>query len=218
MSLPLTRRIAQAALLVAAGAAPVVATAGTASAAELPRTADLGGLTQLDSDSLAGQVRDVAHQTGKQAGGAGSSAVAAGVPTAADTLGTTAAAAIPEVNRFAGSAAEQAGATASTTGGMASDATQRAVAPVTAGSPLSALTGGGLPTGQLTGGLPLGGLDHAAGGASHRLGGLPDLGSSTGGLGGLDSLTSLIGSIGGAATQGTQGLHGGGSPLQGLPL
>ena len=38
MSLPLTRRIARAALLVAAGAAPVVGAAGAASAApELPQ-------------------------------------------------------------------------------------------------------------------------------------------------------------------------------------
>ncbi|WP_063795940.1 hypothetical protein [Peterkaempfera griseoplana] len=244
MSLPLTRRIAQAALLVAAGAAPVVATVGTASAAELPQTADLGGLTQLDSDSLAGQVQDVAHQAGRQVGNSGGSTMASAVPSVSDTLGATAAAAIPEVNRFAGSAAEQAGTTAGTTGEMASDAAQRAVAPVGGGSPLSALgglTGGGLPTGQLTGaGLPLGGLDQAAGTAHHRLGGLPELGGShSGDLGGLDSLTSMIGAIGGAATQGSaQGLSGlqglqnasplqtlspiqsqdGGTPLQGLGL
>ncbi len=36
MSLPLTRRIARTALLIAAGAAPVVGAAGAASAAELP--------------------------------------------------------------------------------------------------------------------------------------------------------------------------------------
>ncbi len=49
MSLPVTRRIARAALLVAAGAAPVVAVAGTANAADQTKAADLGGLTQLDS-------------------------------------------------------------------------------------------------------------------------------------------------------------------------
>ncbi|MEU7181831.1 ATP-binding protein [Streptomyces celluloflavus] len=49
MSLPVTRRIARAALLVAASAAPVAAVAGTASAADLPKAPDLGGLTTLDS-------------------------------------------------------------------------------------------------------------------------------------------------------------------------
>ncbi|MFJ6212828.1 ATP-binding protein [Streptomyces sp. NPDC092296] len=207
MSLPLTRRIAQAALLVAAGAVPVVAASGTASAAELPRTADLGGLTQLDSDSLATHVQGVAHQTGRQVGKTGSSAVAAGVPTVADTLGATAAAAVPQVNKLAGAAAQQAGATAATTGTMAAGAAQRAVAPVSGGNPVSALTGA-LPLGQ----LPLA----PAGGAHNRLGGLPDLGSGSSPLSSLTSLTSVIRTISGAATQGP--LQGAGSPLGGLPL
>ncbi|MFG2893709.1 ATP-binding protein [Streptomyces sp. NPDC048248] len=60
MSLPVTRRIARAALLVAAGAAPVVAVAGTANAADQTKAADLGGLTQLDSasETLNGAVKD----------------------------------------------------------------------------------------------------------------------------------------------------------------
>ncbi|WP_245694667.1 ATP-binding protein [Streptomyces abyssalis] len=48
MSLPLTRRIAKTVLLTAAGAASVVGAAGAASAAELPSTADVGGLSKLD--------------------------------------------------------------------------------------------------------------------------------------------------------------------------
>ncbi|WP_309061363.1 ATP-binding protein [Streptomyces sp.] len=49
MSLPLTRRIARAALLVAAGAAAGVGAAGSASAApELSTAPNLGGLTALD--------------------------------------------------------------------------------------------------------------------------------------------------------------------------
>ncbi|MBA2944350.1 ATP-binding protein [Streptomyces himalayensis] len=53
MSLPLTRRIARAALLVAAGAAPVVGAAGSASAAQLPVDAPkLGGLTALDGGTV----------------------------------------------------------------------------------------------------------------------------------------------------------------------
>ncbi|MFF2808921.1 ATP-binding protein [Streptomyces sp. NPDC058000] len=52
MSLPVTRRIARAALLVAAGAAPVVAAAGSASAVNLPPSGrEVGGLTTLDSAS-----------------------------------------------------------------------------------------------------------------------------------------------------------------------
>ncbi|NLU72099.1 ATP-binding protein [Streptomyces sp. HNM0575] len=49
MSLPLTRRIAKTVLLTAAGAASVVGAAGAASAAELPTTADVGGLSNLDN-------------------------------------------------------------------------------------------------------------------------------------------------------------------------
>ncbi|MBD0717718.1 ATP-binding protein, partial [Streptomyces sp. CBMA370] len=51
MSLPLTHRIARAALLIAAGAAPVVGAAGAASAAEhsLAPTGALAGVTSLDS-------------------------------------------------------------------------------------------------------------------------------------------------------------------------
>ncbi|MGW6575717.1 ATP-binding protein [Streptomyces sp. NPDC054945] len=49
MSLPLTRRIARAALLLAAGAAPVVGAAGAASAAGLESVPQLGGLTAPDA-------------------------------------------------------------------------------------------------------------------------------------------------------------------------
>ncbi|MFI8340290.1 ATP-binding protein [Streptomyces sp. NPDC085639] len=48
MSLPLTRRIARAALLIAAGAAPVVGAAGAASAAGLESVPQLGQLTATD--------------------------------------------------------------------------------------------------------------------------------------------------------------------------
>ncbi|MFJ8765380.1 ATP-binding protein [Streptomyces clavifer] len=69
MSLTLTRRIARAALLIAAGAAPVVGAAGVAGAAVLPQTPALGGLTSLDSagttlDSTAKQGSEVANKTG----------------------------------------------------------------------------------------------------------------------------------------------------------
>ncbi|WP_432015068.1 ATP-binding protein [Streptomyces cucumeris] len=75
MSLPLTRRIARAALVVAAGAAPVVAAAGAASAAEaaLPQP-KLGGLSALDTASV-DQVADIAsQQIGSTAGDVGGKA------------------------------------------------------------------------------------------------------------------------------------------------
>ncbi|SPF02066.1 ATP-binding protein [Streptomyces sp. MA5143a] len=63
MSLPLTRRIAHAALLTAAGAASVVGAAGSASAApELPATPDLGGLSAVDG-AHAGNTVDGATQS-----------------------------------------------------------------------------------------------------------------------------------------------------------
>jgi hypothetical protein len=61
MSLPLTRRIAKTVLLTAAGAASVVGTAGAASAAELPTTADVGGLSNLDK-GVGDQVSNAASE------------------------------------------------------------------------------------------------------------------------------------------------------------
>ncbi|MEW2413867.1 ATP-binding protein [Streptomyces sp. NPDC046866] len=54
MSLPLTRRIARTALLLAAGAAPVVGAAGAASAAGLESVPQLGALTGSDATAAAG--------------------------------------------------------------------------------------------------------------------------------------------------------------------
>ncbi|MFF4444628.1 ATP-binding protein [Streptomyces sp. NPDC001502] len=53
MSLPLTRRIARAALLIAAGAAPVVGAAGAASAAGLESVPPLGQLGAPDTAATA---------------------------------------------------------------------------------------------------------------------------------------------------------------------
>ncbi|WP_446462556.1 ATP-binding protein [Streptomyces sp. BRA346] len=63
MSLPLTRRIARAALLVAASATPVVGAADAASAVDpaLPHTPKLGGLSSLDPSSV-GELADSASQ------------------------------------------------------------------------------------------------------------------------------------------------------------
>ncbi|UQA93269.1 hypothetical protein [Streptomyces halobius] len=58
MSHPVTRRIARAALLIAAGAAPVVGAAGSANALSVPPKAPVGG---LDADGTNQKVDDVAE-------------------------------------------------------------------------------------------------------------------------------------------------------------
>lgn len=75
MSLPLTRRIARAALLVAAAAPIVGAAAGSASAADLVKAPDLGGLSAVDSANLGNNVDSVSHQAGDVATGVGAKAV-----------------------------------------------------------------------------------------------------------------------------------------------
>lgn len=73
MSLPLTRRIARTALLVAAGAAAGVGAAGSASAApQLPAAPDLGGMSALDNtgttvDGATQTTTDLASNTGNKA-------------------------------------------------------------------------------------------------------------------------------------------------------
>ncbi|MFI8825857.1 ATP-binding protein [Streptomyces sp. NPDC053431] len=131
MSLPLTRRIARAALLVAAGAAPVVGAAGSASALDhsIVPTGGLSGLTALDS-AAAGSTVDTASQTATGVvGETGSKAVGTAAPAAGKTLGTV---------------GETAGA-----------ATESAEAPT--GGAVGSLPTGDLPTNGLMGGLPLGG-------------------------------------------------------------
>ncbi|SDC65101.1 hypothetical protein [Streptomyces prasinopilosus] len=93
MSLPLTRRIARAALLVAAGAAAGVGAAGSATAApELPATPNVGGLTALDGADAARSVDDAAHAVAETAGSDGGRALGQAAPTATraaeDTLPT----------------------------------------------------------------------------------------------------------------------------------
>ncbi|MEV7522423.1 ATP-binding protein [Streptomyces sp. NPDC091371] len=78
MSLPLTRRIARAALLVAAGTAPVVGAAGAASAAGLEPVQQLGALTAPDTADAAATAADTASAAADTAGQAvpGADAVA----------------------------------------------------------------------------------------------------------------------------------------------
>ncbi|MFD7497688.1 ATP-binding protein [Streptomyces sp. NPDC059832] len=132
MSLPLTRRIARAALLIAAGAAPVVGAAGAAGAAELPQTPELGGLTTADGAGLGKTVDSASQQGTKVAGDTGGKIVGTTLPAANKTVGKAGAEATPAVQKAAGGAAGSAGEVL--------------------GNAAGAATGGGLPTQ----GLPLG--------------------------------------------------------------
>ncbi|MET8677615.1 ATP-binding protein [Streptomyces sp. NPDC004647] len=105
MSLPLTRRIARAALLVAAGAAPLVGAAGTASAADLPSTATLGKVGALDGAHLGKTLDGTSKRVGQQAGDSGSKTVKSSVPKAAKTVGGVGKATAPAAQKAARDAA-----------------------------------------------------------------------------------------------------------------
>ncbi|MGI5260039.1 ATP-binding protein [Streptomyces angustmyceticus] len=95
MSLPVTRRIARAALLVAAGAAPVVAAAGSASAAELPAKT-LGGLTApLDSQNTSRTLDHTARHGVGLLNAAGSKAATKLAPALVETAGPVVKKAMP---------------------------------------------------------------------------------------------------------------------------
>ncbi|WP_431951008.1 ATP-binding protein [Actinacidiphila sp. bgisy167] len=137
MSLPLARRIARAALLVGAAAAPLIG-AGAASAAELPQVGKVGGLTNMDkAPELAGTVNGVAKQSGAVR------TVQETLPATTETVGGLAKSTQPTVQGAATQAAK-------TVGGTAYELGKSAKAP---GLP------GGIPsTGQAPlKGLPLGG-------------------------------------------------------------
>ncbi|URM89758.1 ATP-binding protein [Streptomyces sp. MRC013] len=107
MSLPLTRRIARAALLAAAGAASVVGAAGSASAADLPKTADLtGGVTTLDTAQVTDTVGTVSRDGSDLASGKTAERAA---PVAGEALDTAAEAAMPAFGAAAGELARGAG-------------------------------------------------------------------------------------------------------------
>ncbi|WP_031078480.1 hypothetical protein [Streptomyces sp. NRRL S-118] len=131
MSLPLTRRIARAALLIAAGAAPVVGAAGSASAVELPKAPDLGGVSSLDTASVTGTVGDATRHATGLAGEAGGGAVTKAVPAAGDTVTSTGKTATPAAQQAVGEATGTAG---DLVGGVAAAAPADALA----GAPLPA--------------------------------------------------------------------------------
>ncbi|MGW2249054.1 hypothetical protein ACWCXH_02475 [Kitasatospora sp. NPDC001660] len=158
MSHPLTRRIAQAALVVAAGATPLVA-AGSASAlggdALLPKSdlaAPVGQLTNTDAGS---SLQHTTHELGTAAGTTSAATVAAGVPAAADATGDIVAKQLPEANEKAGSLAAPVDKTAATTGRLS--AITPKVASALAGKLGEAVTGKAMGTrsaGAVTQGLP----------------------------------------------------------------
>ncbi|HEX5568079.1 MAG TPA: ATP-binding protein [Streptomyces sp.] len=120
MSLPLSRRIAQTALLVAAGAVSAVGAAGSANAAEfLPSTKDLGGLSDLDGANLGNTVDETSRSTTDGVGKAGGSTVRKAVPTAGRTVGSAGKTAAPAAQRTAGKAV----GTANTLAGKAAKST-----------------------------------------------------------------------------------------------
>ncbi|MFF9644805.1 hypothetical protein [Kitasatospora aureofaciens] len=181
MSHPLTRRIAQAALVVAAGATPLVA-AGSASAlggdALLPKSdlaAPLGQLTNTDTGST---LQHTTHQLGEAAGTTGAATVAAGVPASADAAGNIVAHQLPEANEKASSLTAPVDQTAATTGQL-SAVTPR-VASTLAGKLGEAVTGKGTGTRSATAGTnPVGGLSQALPGADRLSSAVPGTGTVT---------------------------------------
>ncbi|MCX5399544.1 ATP-binding protein [Streptomyces sp. NBC_00102] len=135
MSLPLTRRIARAVLLLAA-AAPVIGAAGAASAAGLPQTPDLG-LSNLNSANLSSTLDGTAQQGAKTLNETGGKLVGTTVPVATKTVKQAGELVAPEAKEKAG---KTTGETAEVLGGAANKA-----------------TGGSLPVERIAGALPLGG-------------------------------------------------------------
>ncbi|MER5491036.1 ATP-binding protein [Streptomyces sp. LE64] len=104
MSLPLSRRIARVALLVAAGAAPVVGAAGSASAVDLPMNTPVSGLGALDSAQVAETVDGATTNTTGVAGNTGSKVVKKAVPQAGKAVGKGAKKAAPAAQKATGGA------------------------------------------------------------------------------------------------------------------
>jgi hypothetical protein len=150
MSLPLTRRIARAALLVAAGAAPVVGAAGSASALDhgIAPTGALSGISSLDGAGVGDTVDGASRTATGVAGDTGGKAVGKGVPAAGKTVGAAGKTATPAAQELAGETAGSAGEVVGETTDAASET-----------APSTGALGEGLPTGGVPslGGLPIGG-------------------------------------------------------------
>ncbi|MEV7023998.1 hypothetical protein [Kitasatospora sp. NPDC093558] len=188
MSHPLTRRIAQAALVVAAGATPLVA-AGSASAlggdALLPKSdlaAPVGQLTNTDAGS---SLQHTTHQLGEAAGTTGAATVAAGVPASADAAGNIVAHQLPEANEKASSLTAPVDQTAATTGQLS--AVTPKVASALAGKLGEAVTGKAMGT-RSAAASPVGGL--AQTGAITKQ--LPGAGNLTSGVPSTNAVTDAL--------------------------
>ncbi|MFF3008114.1 hypothetical protein ACFVTF_35555 [Kitasatospora sp. NPDC057940] len=188
MSHPLTRRIASAALLVAAGATPLVA-AGSASAlggdALLPKSdlaAPLGQLTNTDTGST---LQHTTHQLGQAAGSTGAATVAAGVPASADAAGNIVAHQLPEANEKASSLTAPVDQTAATTGQLS--AVTPKVASALAGKLGEAVTGKGAGT-RSAAASPVGGLAQSGEIAK----GLPGADKLAGAVPGTNAVTDAL--------------------------
>lgn len=121
MSNPIKRRMTKAALVIAAGTAPVIAAGGSASALGLPETPDLGTLSGTDAvDGVSSTVGDTADTGTQLVEGAGSEVAQKAVPTTKRVAGTLAGQAVPLAHQTADKASGEAGAlvdeTASTLG------------------------------------------------------------------------------------------------------
>lgn len=106
MSLPLTRRIAQAALLLGAAAAPLIG-AGAAHAAA-PQQA-VGGLTHVDGAELGSTVDSASQHTAGLATQSSTAAVKSTVPAAGRIVGTAGRTATPAAQQGAAQATDAAG-------------------------------------------------------------------------------------------------------------
>jgi hypothetical protein len=89
MSNPVVRQLAKAALLLAAGTAPVLGAAGQAGAVGQALGPDLPGLTSLDGDSVSRTVDTAAGVTGEAGGEAVRTALPIVAPLAQETTTTT---------------------------------------------------------------------------------------------------------------------------------
>lgn len=86
MSLPLTRRIAKVALLVAAGAAPLAGATGPAQALNLPESRSLDSLNKLDPSAAQGAVDGVVQGARPTVERTGDQVLDSAVPTVGRTL------------------------------------------------------------------------------------------------------------------------------------
>ncbi|MYT30741.1 hypothetical protein GTY73_18390 [Streptomyces sp. SID8354] len=143
-----------------AAAAMTLGSAAGAHAADVPKTPDLGGLSNVDSGSLGSAADGAVQQVTHVAGGAQGAVVDEVVPAASNAVGGAAATVTPK-------AAETAGTAAGTTGELLGAASQAGTAEggLLGGLPTEGLSGHGKGKGQgLTDALPGKALTDAASG------------------------------------------------------